>query len=152
MAHILVVDDDDIVAELASEILITAGHACGWVSDAVEAEKLLSWRRPDLLLLDQNMPGETGSSLLRRLRTSPKFYDLPVIMFTSVTGANDESHAYFNGAQDYIRKPVNPKFLVYRVNQALRSRAERPKHRELEEWAEFQMRSKKEGVARKVFV
>lgn len=37
MAHILVVDDDDIVAELASEILISAGHACGWVSDADEA-------------------------------------------------------------------------------------------------------------------
>lgn len=152
MAHILVVDDDDIVAELASEILISAGHACGWVSDAKEAEKLLAWRRPDLLLLDQNMPGENGSSLLRRLRTSPKFYDLPVIMFTSVTGTNDETHAYYNGAQDYIRKPVNPKFLVYRVNQALQSRAERPKHRELEEWAEFQMRSKKEGVSRRVFL
>lgn len=149
MAHILIVDDDDVVAELASEILIAAGHACGWVSDAAAADKLLEWRRPDLLLLDQNMPGDSGSTLLRRLRNSPQFYDLPVIMFTGVTGSDDEGQAYFYGAQDYIRKPVDPKFLVYRVNQTLRARAERPKHRELEEWAEFQLRTRKaEGPRR----
>ena len=152
MAHILIVDDDEIVAELASEILINQGHACGWVTDAAAAEKLLSWRRPDLLLLDQNMPGDTSNTLLRRLRQSPKFYDLPVIMFTAVTGAEEESQAYYNGAQDYIRKPVNPKFLVWRVNQALRARAERPKHRELEEWAEFQLRRKDDDGPRKMFV
>ncbi|GAA0280675.1 hypothetical protein GCM10009127_22350 [Alteraurantiacibacter aestuarii] len=152
MAHILIVDDDDIVAELASEILISEGHACGWVSDAKEAEKLLAWRRPDLLLLDQNMPGENGTSLLRRLRNSPQFYDLPIIMFTSIAGAEDESQAYFLGAQDYIRKPVDPKFLVWRVNQTLRARAERPKHRDLEEWAEFQLRRSKEDTPKRVFI
>ena len=83
MAHILVVDDDDIVAELASGILISAGHACGFVSDAAQAWQLLQWRRPDLLLLDEDMPGERGSTFLRRLRASPAFYDLPVIMFTA---------------------------------------------------------------------
>ncbi|TIX51996.1 response regulator [Alteraurantiacibacter aquimixticola] len=152
MAHILVVDDDEIVAELASEILISAGHACGWVTDAAEALKLLQWRRPDLLLLDENMPGESGSTFLRRLRQSPKFYDLPVMMFTSVQGPEDETRAYYNGAQDYIRKPVQPKFLVWRVNQTLRSRAERPKHRELKDMAEFQMRNRDDDKPRQVYL
>ncbi len=95
--------------------------------------ELLEWRRPDLLLLDQNMPEFSGSTVLRKLRTSPKLYDLPVIMFTAVTGAEDEQQAFYHGAQDYIRKPFNEKLLLWSVNQLLRSRAERPKHMTLQE-------------------
>ena len=108
MAHILVIDDDEIVAELASEILISEGHACGWVTNTQDAERLLQWRRPDVLLLDDNMPGETGTALLRRLRQFPQIYDLPVIMFTAARSHGDERRARFNGAQDYVRKPVDP--------------------------------------------
>lgn len=133
MAYILIADDDEMIAEMASEVLINAGHACGWVTDGTEALKLLGWRRPDLLLLDQDMPGMTGGKVLRKLRTSPKLYDLPVIMFTALTGAEDEEQARYHGAQDYIRKPFDPKFLIWRVNQVLRARAERPKHMELEQ-------------------
>lgn len=132
MAHILIVDDDELVAELAADTLINAGHACGWVTDAASALDLLRWRRPDLLLLDQNMPGTSGGTLLRKLRNSAQFYDLPVIMFTAMTGATDEETARYNGAQDYIRKPFDPPFLVWRVNQVLQARAERPAHRPLE--------------------
>jgi two-component system, OmpR family, phosphate regulon response regulator PhoB len=152
VAHILVVDDDDIVAELASEILLGAGHACGWVSTAAEALKLLQWRRPDLLLLDELLPGERGSGFLRRLRNSPKFYDLPVIMFTAIDGMQDERQAFYNGAQGYIRKPVDPKGLVWRVNKVLDARSRRPQHRELEEWAEFQLRDHKDDGPRQVFL
>ena len=133
MAHILVVDDDDILAENAARILIDAGHACGWVSDAKSAFEVLGKRRPDLVLLDQNMPGESGNSLLRRLRNSPRFYDLPIAMLTAVTGLKEEQIALYNGAQDYIRKPFSEKMLVFRVNQILKSRAERGKHRTLDE-------------------
>ena len=132
MASILIADDDEIVAELASEVLINAGHACGWVTDGEKVLDLLKWRRPDLLLLDQDMPGMTGSNVLRKLRGSKQFYDLPIIMFTAVTGATDEEAARFHGAQDYIRKPFDPKFLVWRVNGVLRARSERS-HRDLME-------------------
>lgn len=152
MAHILVVDDDDLVAELACEILLTAGHACGFVGTAEAALKLLQWRRPDLLLLDENLPGESGAGFLRRLRSSPHFYDLPVIMFTSIDGVEDEKRALFDGAQDYVRKPVHPRFLVWRVNQTLQARANRPKHRKLEQWAEFQLHHHKEEKPRQVFL
>ncbi|GAA4644043.1 hypothetical protein GCM10023115_20030 [Pontixanthobacter gangjinensis] len=134
MAHILIADDDELIAELASDVLINAGHACGWVTDGNQALKLVEWKRPDLLLLDQDMPGVTGSTVLKRLRNSSKFYDLPVIMFTAMTGASDEQQALYHGAQDYIRKPFDPKFLIWRVNQVLKSRVDRPKHLELDEW------------------
>ncbi len=133
MAYIVIADDDEIVAEMASDVLMDAGHACGWVSDGQAAIDLLGWRRPDLLLLDQDMPGISGTTVLRKLRGSSDFYDLPVMMFTAMSGAEDETQTLYNGAQDYIRKPFDPKFLVWRVNQLLRTREERPQHLDLKD-------------------
>lgn len=133
MAYILIADDDELVAEMAADVLINIGHACGWVTDGAQALKLLAWRRPDLMLLDQDMPEISGQQVLRKLRNSPDLYDLPVVMFTAAVGVEDEEAARFIGAQDYIRKPFDPKFLVWRVDQVLKSRATRPKHRELAE-------------------
>ena len=128
MAHILVVDSDDIVAERAAQVLIDAGHACGWVGDAETAMKVITRRRPDLILLDDNLPGESGTSLLRRLRNSERFYDLPVIMLTGVLGFKEEQIAYYNGAQDYIRKPFGERALVFRVEKLVDARRTRPAH------------------------
>ncbi|MGB3165996.1 MAG: response regulator [Alteraurantiacibacter sp.] len=122
MAYILVVDDDDIVAEHAANVLADAGHACGWVDSAEAAMELLARRKPDLILLDQNMPGANGGTMLRRLRASQHHYDVPVIMFTGQQGIKEEQIAYYNGAQDYIRKPFSEKMLVFRVRQVLNAR------------------------------
>lgn len=128
MAHILICDDDELIAELAADILISEGHACGWVTDGQKALDLLQWRRPDLLLLDQDMPNLTGYQVLRYIRTSENLYDLPVIMFTAIAGPQEEDRARYQGAQEYIRKPFDQKFLLWRVNQVLRAHAERPRH------------------------
>ena len=133
MAHILVVDDDDILAENAARILIDAGHACGWVTDTNAAFIALHRHRPDLMLLDQNMPRENGTTLLRRLRLSSRFYDLPVAMLTAVKGKEEEQIAYYNGAQDYIRKPFTERDLVYRVGRLLQQRAGRREHTPLQD-------------------
>ncbi|MEL7542049.1 MAG: response regulator [Pseudomonadota bacterium] len=125
MAFVLIADDDDIVATLATEALIDAGHACGSVPDGVEAWSVLQNRRPDLLLLDQNMPGMSGASLLRKIRQSEKLYDLPVIMFTALSGARDEEQAIYAGAHDYIRKPFDPRKLANRIERLLDSRGGR---------------------------
>ena len=133
MARILIVDDDEIVADMASRILFDAGHICGWAADGERALEILRWRRPDLLLLDHDMPGLTGAQVLRSLRCSGDTYDLPVIMFTGLTGAEDEQHAYYNGAQAFVRKPFDGRMLLHEVNLVLKSRAERPQHRSLTE-------------------
>ena len=147
MAFVLIIDDDDIVSERASDTLIAAGHACGWVTDVEKARTLLRWRRPDLVLLDQDLPGVTGGTFLREIRSSAQFYDLPVIMFTAATSASDETRALYNGAQDYIRKPFDPKFLIWRVNHALEMRAARPQHQRLEEWLQLQDKLDRDGTS-----
>lgn len=131
MARILIADDDELVAELASQALIDVGHACGWVTTGEEAWEVAYKRRPDLLLLDQDLPGMSGVTLLRKFRGSPQFYDLPVVMFTVVSGAQDEQQAIYAGAQGYIRKPFDPSTLVSSVGRVLAKRANRPMHTEL---------------------
>ncbi|MEM6475840.1 MAG: response regulator [Pseudomonadota bacterium] len=135
MAHILIVDDDELIAEIASEVLIDKGHACGWVTSAEAAWRLLHrGRRPDLLLLDQNMPGISGITFLRRLRGSPQHYDLPVIMFTAMSGEGDEAQAIYAGAQDYVRKPFDPAKLTNCVSRLLVKRSASPQHKPLQTW------------------
>ncbi len=131
MAYILIADDDELIAELASQVLIDAGHACGWVTSGEQALDLLGRRRPDILLLDQDMPGMTGVTLLRKLRGSPKFYDLPVVMFTAMSGVEDEAQAIYAGAQDFVRKPFDPRGLTSRINRVLSRRKNQPRHTDL---------------------
>ena len=116
MSYILIVDDDEIIAEVVTDLMIGIGHACGWVTKGEDAWDLLKGgKRPDLMLLDQTLPGMSGIALLRQLRASADFYDLPVIMFTAMRGRDDEARAIFDGAQDFIRKPFRKELLLSRV-------------------------------------
>lgn len=135
MAHVLIVDDDELIAQIATETLIDAGHACGWVSTGEQAwDVLRAGKRPNLVLLDHSMPGISGITLLRKLRGSPEHYDLPVIMFTAMSGQDDEAQAIFAGAQDFIRKPFDPKVLTSRVERQLARRAAATDHKPLATW------------------
>ena len=131
MARILIADDDELVAELASELLIDAGFACGWVTSAEAAWTCINRERPDLLLLGQPMRGRCGLALLRRLRQSAMFYDLPVIMFTAMNGEQDHLQAIYAGAQDFVSKPFDAAGLVARVRRIFKLRGDRPRHVDL---------------------
>ncbi len=131
MAYILIADDDELVAEIACRTLTDTGHICGWIANAAQAWDLLhTGRRPDLFLLDQDMPGMSGMTLLGKLRGSPIHYDLPVVMFTAKTGIEDEAQAIHGGAQGFVRKPFVPEILVSRVNQVLAKREEHSRQRD----------------------
>lgn len=131
MARILIADDDELIAECACEVLLDAGHACGWVTSAEAAWECVQRKRPDILLLDRMMPGQSGLELLRQLRGSPLLYDLPVMMFTTMSGPLDEEQAIYAGAQDFITKPFTPENLVARVARLLKARGDRPRHVDL---------------------
>ena len=74
----------------------------------------------------------TGMTLLRKLRQSPDFYDLPVVMFTAMSGAQDEANAIFAGANDFIRKPFDPRRLGSVVQRVLAKREDQPRHTDLQ--------------------
>ncbi|QIQ86328.1 response regulator [Erythrobacter sp.] len=124
MAHILIADDDDLVTTILAEAFAEAGHPSHAVASAEAAWESVHARRPDLLLLDRDMPGMPGLALLAKLRASPLFYDLPVVILTALRDELDEDAAIRAGAQDFLRKPFDPDALVARVETALARKVE----------------------------
>jgi len=118
VAFILIVDANQAHATRASDVLTAAGHACGCVAGAEQAIALLRWRAPDLVLLDQAVPGADGGTLPQTLRRVTGVADLPIILLTTDSAAACLGEGA-NAVLDDIRKPFDPGFLVWRVNHAL---------------------------------
>lgn len=119
MARIIIADDDEIIGEIARDALIAAGHGAGLVKDGAEALRVIKARRPDLVILDCNMPELSGVLLVQELRKMPDFADLPVMMLTGRRSERDEELARFAGANEYLKKPFDPDELVFRVEEML---------------------------------
>lgn len=122
MARIIIADDDEIIGEIARDALIASGHGAGLVADGAEALRVVKARRPDLLILDCNMPEMSGVIVLRELRNTPALCDLPVMMLTGRRSTQDEDLAMYIGADAYVRKPFDPDELVFKVEELLASR------------------------------
>ncbi|MCB9091986.1 MAG: response regulator [Halobacteriovoraceae bacterium] len=85
-----------------------------------EAREFLSNRNhdhPDLILLDINMPGEKGTALLKEIKTDSELKNIPVIMLSSSELSEDLRTSYLNGANCYVKKPVNLEDLVNAIKQ-----------------------------------
>ena len=123
MAFIYIADDDELLCDLVKGTLRTWGHTVGSVENGDDIITALPIKKPDLLILDCNMPGQSGIMVLRALRSTMQFYRLPVIMLTALDSAADEAIARFAGANDYIRKPADLDLIAFRVDELLAQRA-----------------------------
>ena len=119
---ILVVEDEPAIQELIAVNLSFAGHKVLRADDAEQAETLIRAELPDLILLDWMLPGASGITLARRLRSDERTRDVPVIMLTAKGAEQDKVDGLEAGADDYITKPFSPKDLASRV-EALLARA-----------------------------
>lgn len=119
MARIIIAEDDEIVGELARDALIAAGHGAGLVTDGAEALRVIRARRPNLAIVDCNLPSLSGVLLVQELRKDNALADLPVMMLTARRGSRDEEAARFAGANEYVRKPIDLAELVFRVDELL---------------------------------
>ena len=117
MTSILIVEDDKFLCEELSVLLEKQGYKVYSVEDFTDVYREMMGAEADLILLDINLPGENGESLLQRFR---KLRDTPVIMLTSRTGDMDEVVSMSYGADDYITKPYNPTILLLRIAALLK--------------------------------
>lgn len=76
--------------------------------------------KPELILLDQMMPGMDGHGVLRELRRDSRTQNIPVIFLTAKAQAEDRIQGLELGADDYVTKPFSPKELVLRVASVLK--------------------------------
>lgn len=121
--RILVVDDNEMNRNLASGILCAAGiRAIEFAADGLEGLEKVETFSPDLIVLDVMMPRMDGHEFLRRLRNDRRHADLPVLVTTALSGANDRTAVFDLGATDYLEKPLNGREMISRVRVHLRNR------------------------------
>jgi DNA-binding response OmpR family regulator len=123
---VLVVDDDADVRALVAELLTRAGYQVNQAPNGREALKVLFDARPDLVLLDINMPELDGWGTLERIR---ELSDVPVLMLTALGAELEKVRALRAGADDYVTKPFGRQELLARVESLLR-RAPTPEVRD----------------------
>jgi DNA-binding response OmpR family regulator len=117
-----VVDDDLELRRLVAFALREAGYLIVEAGDGEEAIKVFEHERPDLLILDVNMPKADGFEVLRRIRESGA--RTPVMMLTVRAAEEDQVRGLDLGADDYLPKPFSPRTLLARVRALLRRSGE----------------------------
>ena len=130
MTRIAVVEDDESIQKLITYALTANGYEARGFSDGQtfldDAEKF----EPALVLLDVMMPGIDGIQVLRCLRRSAKFAEIPVMMLTAKSAEADKVSTLDLGADDYVTKPFSPSELLARVDSLYRRVALAQSHAE----------------------
>ncbi|HLB09894.1 MAG TPA: ATPase, T2SS/T4P/T4SS family, partial [Gemmatimonadaceae bacterium] len=107
--HILIAEDDPVIRALASSLLTAAGYRVSEAVDGVAALELLeNTLDVSLVVLDLGMPRMSGREVLDKLRGAVSTSGLPVIVLTGTTDDQMETEIMNAGADDYVRKPLNP--------------------------------------------
>ncbi len=118
--RILLVDDEADIVELLEYNLRQAGFSVVTSKDGNTALAEVRRQRPDLILLDLNLPDIAGTEICRRLRRDPNTSSIPIMMITARGEEIDRVVGFELGADDYIVKPFSPRELILRIGAVLR--------------------------------
>ncbi len=118
--RILVVDDDKQIVRLVKTYLEEAGYNVLTSLDGEDALRVIRHERPDLIVLDIQLPKQDGWEITRRLRAEELFAHVPILMLTARVEDMDKILGLELGADDYLTKPFNPREVVARVRAILR--------------------------------
>ena len=114
------VEDDTAIREIEVYALQSTGFEAMGFADGTSFWEALQNERPELVILDVMLPGIDGVELLRKIRASSDFGDLPVIMATAKGAEYDKIQSLDLGADDYVVKPFGVMELISRVKAVLR--------------------------------
>ena len=113
---ILIIEDEEMIADIISRGLTRAGYQCECVYDGTDAAGLLEEKRYDLILLDIMLPGVVGYELMEYIKN----LGIPVIFITAKARLEDKIKGFKLGADDYITKPFELAELTARVEAVLK--------------------------------
>ncbi len=124
--RILVVDDDKQIVRLVKTYLEEANFDVLTAYDGEDALRVIRHERPDLIVLDIQLPGKDGWEITRRLRSDEMLSALPILMLTARVEDSDKILGLELGADDYLSKPFNPREVVARVRAIVRRTTSAP--------------------------
>jgi len=117
---VLIVDDERDLRALLDFNLRLAGYRTAQAATGAEALARVESERPDVILLDLNLPDVSGTEVCRQLKSSPATRHIVVMMLTARGGEADRIAGFELGAEDYIAKPFSVRELILRLDVACR--------------------------------
>jgi twitching motility two-component system response regulator PilH len=117
--RILVIDDEEEVAEVVIRILEQNGFSASAVTDPLHAPQRAAEFRPDLIILDFNMPKLVGPELAVLLKSRSETKNTPVIFLSGMTDEDHQELGRFSGASAYLEKPIDPVRLLETIRSLL---------------------------------
>lgn len=117
MKHILVIEDEPLIRDEIVILLEKAGYQVGKITDFKETTKQVQRYETDLIILDLNLPGETGFQICKNLKTKSS---IPILVLTSREQLKDEIYALKLGADEYLTKPFSKERLLARIENLLK--------------------------------
>jgi len=119
---ILIADDETINLDFFDLMLSKLGFVVEKTADGGEVIEKVKKFHPDLILLDNIMPGMTGKEITKHLRKDLNFRGMPIIMISALDDVKDKVACFEAGVDDYITKPYNFSEVLARINAVLRNR------------------------------
>jgi two-component system, cell cycle response regulator DivK len=116
---ILVVEDSDDNRRILRDLLTVAGYEVIEAHDGAEGVSRAEEHRPDLILMDIQMPVMDGYGATRLIKADPALRAIPVIAVTSYALSGDEEKARTAGCDGYIAKPFSPRLMLAKVREVL---------------------------------
>jgi len=122
--RILVVEDQDDSRRIMRDLLASAGYQVLEARTGADAVKAAETERPDLILMDLQLPVIDGLEATRRIKAIESLRDTPVIAVTSYALSGDNDKAIAAGCDSYFSKPVSPRTLLAKINAILSKQTE----------------------------
>jgi CheY-like chemotaxis protein len=119
MRKILIAEDDPASRELLWELLVGRAYRVVQACDGREALQKIEQERPDLVVLDVQMPGLDGLAVLRQLREDPRFSALPVVALSAYAMRGDRERGLAAGFDAYLTKPIDAAALTAQIEDLL---------------------------------
>lgn len=124
MKKILVVEDNEINLKLIKTVLKTKGYLLVEARDGEEALKSVTSERPDIILMDIQIPKVDGLEVTRRIRDMKDLRDIPIIGLTAHAMEGDRKKILEAGCDGYIAKPINTRTFIVEIEAILKKKVE----------------------------
>jgi len=122
-ATVLYIEDNEQNLYLVTFLLNAKGYEVLQAREGPEGIAMAADHRPDLILLDIQLPGMDGYAVAKRLRQNPDVAQTPIVALTSFAMAGDREKAFGAGCSGYIEKPINPDTFMAQIEEHLPGRA-----------------------------
>jgi two-component system cell cycle response regulator DivK len=117
--RILVVEDQEDNRRIIRDLLTSAGYALIEATDGEAGVRLAGTERPDLILMDVQLPVLDGHEATRRIKANPELHHIPIVVVTSYALSGDDAKAMAAGCDAYVAKPFSPRQLLATIRQFL---------------------------------